>query len=84
MAWWAILLATLPAILLLTVWTLGTSFYLERHIVAPLPEQTCRQPDRKPLDLALGLVKSLANGLRRSIGDDNRPAFDLRRIAAAV
>jgi phosphate transport system permease protein len=90
--WWAFLLATLPAILLLTVWTFGTSFYLERHIVAQLPEQTADSPIASR-SLSLGLVKSLANGLRRidpetttglpSTFAELQPLFSARGVALA-
>jgi len=62
--WWAFLLATLPATLVFVVWLLGSSVYLERHIVAGLPAQTADSPIASE-SLAIGLVKSLANGLRR-------------------
>jgi len=62
--WWAFLLATLPAALVFVVWMLGSSIYLERHIVGQLPEQTADSPIASQ-SLAVGLVKSLANGLRR-------------------
>ena len=62
--WWAFLLAVLPALLLLAVWTIGSSVYLDRHIHAALPERTA---DTKVASEALdvSLVKSLAKGLRK-------------------
>ena len=62
--WWAFLLAVLPALLLLAVWNIGSSVYLERHIHAALPERTA---DSKVASEALdvSLVKSLAKGLRQ-------------------
>ncbi|RJT40937.1 phosphate ABC transporter permease subunit PstC [Mesorhizobium waimense] len=62
--WWAFLLAVLPALLLLAVWTIGSSVYLDRHIHAALPERTA---DSKVASEALdvSLVKSLAKGIRR-------------------
>ena len=66
--WWAFLLATLPALLLIIIWSIGSSIYLERQIEAQLPEQTADSPIASR-SLALGLVKSLANGLRRLDGD---------------
>lgn len=62
--WWAFLLASIPAILLLVVWTIGASVYLENRIAAQLPEQTADSPIASR-SLALGIVKSLANGMRR-------------------
>ncbi len=62
--WWAFLLATLPATLLFVVWLLGSSVYLERHIISSLPEQTADSPVASQ-SLSIGLVKSLASGLRR-------------------
>jgi phosphate transport system permease protein len=66
--WWAFVLATLPALLFIIVWSIGSSVYLERRIETQLPDQTAdsRIASRS---LALGLVKSLANGLRRLDGD---------------
>lgn len=63
-AWWAFLLAVMPALLFLAVWSIGSSIYIERHVEAQLPAQTADSavPNRS---LELGLVKSLANGLRR-------------------
>lgn len=62
--WWAFLLAVLPALLLLAVWNVGSSFYLDRHIHAVLPERTA---DSKVASEALdvSLVKSLSKGLRK-------------------
>ncbi|AZV19730.1 phosphate ABC transporter permease subunit PstC [Mesorhizobium sp. M7A.F.Ce.TU.012.03.2.1] len=62
--WWAFLLAVLPAFLLLAVWTVGSSVYLDRHIHTALPERTV---DSKVASEALdvSLVKSLARGLRK-------------------
>ncbi|AMX95104.1 phosphate ABC transporter permease subunit PstC [Mesorhizobium sp. M7A.F.Ca.US.014.04.1.1] len=62
--WWAFLLAVLPALLLLAVWAVGSSVYLDRHIHAALPERTV---DSKVASEALdvSLVKSLARGLRK-------------------
>lgn len=62
--WWAFLLATLPAVFIFLAWLLVSSIYLERHIVAQLPEQTADSPIASQ-SLSIGLVKSLANGLRR-------------------
>lgn len=62
--WWAFLLATLPATLVFLVWMLGSSVYLERHIVGQLPAPAADSPIASQ-SLAVGLVKSLANGLRR-------------------
>ncbi|TIX23428.1 phosphate ABC transporter permease subunit PstC [Mesorhizobium sp.] len=62
--WWAFLLAVLPALLLLAVWAVGSSVYLDRNIHAALPERTV---DSKVASEALdvSLVKSLARGLRK-------------------
>ncbi len=62
--WWAFLLATLPALLFLILWSIGSSIYMQGHIEAQLPEQTADSPIASQ-SLSLGLVKSLANGLRR-------------------
>jgi len=66
--WWAFLLATVPALLLLIVWSIGTSVYLENHIEGQLPPQTADSPIANR-SLELGLVKSLANGMRRLDAD---------------
>jgi phosphate transport system permease protein len=62
--WWAFLLAVLPALLLLVVWNVGSSFYLDRHIHAALPERTAESAAASEA-LAAGLVKSLAKGLHQ-------------------
>jgi phosphate transport system permease protein len=62
--WWALLLAILPALLLLAVWNVGSSFYLDRHIHAALPERTADSAVASEA-LAASLVKSLARGLHR-------------------
>jgi phosphate transport system permease protein len=62
--WWAFLLAALPALLLLVVWSIGSSFYVQQHIESQLPTQA-DDGDIASRQLALGLVKSLANGLRK-------------------
>jgi phosphate transport system permease protein len=62
--WWAFLLAALPALILIIGWSIGSSIYMQRHIEAQLPEQT-EDSAIASQSLALGLVKSLANGLRR-------------------
>lgn len=61
--WWAFLLASLPAVLILVVMLLGSAFYMERHIRQLLPEQTAQSVIASE-SLSLGLVKSLASGLR--------------------
>ncbi|PSJ58458.1 phosphate ABC transporter permease subunit PstC [Mesorhizobium ephedrae] len=73
--WWAFMLAALPALLLIIVWSVGSSLYMERHVEAQLPEQTADSPIASR-SLALGMVKSLANALRRLDAQalDNLPA----------
>lgn len=84
--WWAFLLATLPALLLLVVWSVGSSLYLEGHIKSQLPEQTAESVLANRT-LAASLTKSLANGLRRLDGQTatNPPATfsDLQPMLAA-
>ena len=84
--WWAFLLATLPAIFLLVVWMIGSSFYIERHIAAQLPEQT-NDSAIASRGLALGMVQSLASGLRtldkQQLADLPKTFADLRPILAA-
>ncbi|WP_019172340.1 phosphate ABC transporter permease subunit PstC [Pseudaminobacter salicylatoxidans] len=62
--WWAFLLATMPALLLLVVWGVGSNVYLESHIRSQLPQQSAESALANPA-LAASLTKSLANGLRR-------------------
>lgn len=61
---WAFLLAALPALLVLLVWAIGSNFYVQARIESQLPAQTDESAIASR-DLALGLVKSLANGLRK-------------------
>ncbi|RWC48989.1 MAG: phosphate ABC transporter permease subunit PstC [Mesorhizobium sp.] len=62
--WWAFLLAVLPALLLLAVWAVGSSVYLDRNIHAALPERTVNSKVASEA-LDVSLVKSLARGLRK-------------------
>ena len=83
--WWAFLLATLPAtFMLLASGCSASSIYLERHIVAQLPEQTADSPIASQ-SLSIGLVKSLANGLRRLDARRRLPATfaELQPLLAA-
>ncbi|PLP59848.1 phosphate ABC transporter permease subunit PstC [Mesorhizobium loti] len=59
--WWAFLLSVLPAVLLLAVWSIGSSVYLNSRLHAQMPAETgvASEP------LAVSLTKSLANGLRK-------------------
>ncbi|HTV69489.1 MAG TPA: phosphate ABC transporter permease subunit PstC [Rhizobiaceae bacterium] len=61
--WWAFILATIPALLLLIVWSIGSSIYVERRIDTLLPAETTSEFASRSIEL--GLVRSLANGLRR-------------------
>ena len=61
--WWAFLLAVLPATLFLLVWSLGSAAWIENATRAKLPEQT-EQSAVASRGLALGMVRSLASGLR--------------------
>ena len=62
--WWAFLLAVLPALLLLVVWTIGSSVYLDRYVHSQLPERTADAViANETLDASL--VRSLAAGLRK-------------------
>lgn len=67
--WWAFLLAVLPAVVVLAVWTVGSSFIVERQIETQLPAQKDDGPIASR-SLELGLVRSLANGLRRLNSDE--------------
>jgi phosphate transport system permease protein len=62
--WWAFLLATVPALLFLVVWSVGSAVHVERGIEARLPEQTADSPVASRA-LAVGMVRSLAQALRR-------------------
>lgn len=59
--WWAFLLSVLPAVLLLAVWSIGSSVYLNSRLHTQMPAETgvASEP------LAVSLTKSLANGLRK-------------------
>jgi phosphate transport system permease protein len=84
--WWAFLLATLPALLLLAVWSIGAGIYLNSHISAQLPAQTAESAIANRT-LAASLTKSLASGLRRLDPDtaSNLPATfaELQPLLAA-
>ncbi len=62
--WWAFLLATLPATLVLVVWLLGSAAYVDHSIETQLPPQVAEAPAASH-DLSVSLINSLANGLRR-------------------
>ena len=79
--WWAFLLATLPATFIFIASMMASSIYLERHIVAQLPEQTADSPIASQ-SLSLGLVKSLANGLRRLDGAPPATFAELQPLLA--
>ena len=61
--WWAFLLATLPAVLLIIVWAIGSSVYVDRHIDALVQDQAGDAAASH--GLSLSLIKGLANGLRK-------------------
>ena len=61
--WWAFLLATLPATLLIVVWAIGSSVYIDRHIDAQVQDETGEAAANH--GLSLSLIKGLANGLRK-------------------
>src|SRR5690606_3954375 len=61
--WWATLLAAVPAILFLVVWTIGTSVYLEQRIAGQLSAHAGAATIAGQ-SLQLSLVKSLAAGIR--------------------
>ena len=61
--WWAFIVAVVPAMLVLLVWTVGSSFYIERHIHSEMPAGGGDVIANE--SLAAGLVGGLANGLRR-------------------
>jgi len=62
--WWAFLLAALPAILLLVIWAIGSSFYVQQHIESQVPAAAAGDTGASR-SLTISLVRSLANGLRR-------------------
>src|SRR3954453_22381269 len=65
--WWAFLLATLPATLLIVVWAIGSSIYVDRHIDALVQDGTGEAAANH--GLSLSLIKGLANGLRKLDAD---------------
>ncbi len=62
--WWAFLVAAIPAFMLVVVWAIGSSLYVDGRISSQLPPASDTNPVASE-SLALGMVKSLANGLRR-------------------
>ncbi|MBT1157518.1 phosphate ABC transporter permease subunit PstC [Aminobacter anthyllidis] len=62
--WWAFLTGVVPAVLFLAAWDIGASAYLNSHIHSALPADVADGTVAHE-DLAAGLVKSLASGLRK-------------------
>lgn len=67
--WWAFLLATLPAILLVIVWAIGSSAYVNSYIDSRVQDEVSDNPAASH-GLSLSLIKGLANGLRRLDADE--------------
>ncbi|MGE3362570.1 MAG: phosphate ABC transporter permease subunit PstC [Rhizobiaceae bacterium] len=61
---WAFLLATLPALLFLIVWSIGASSYQQGQVASAIRTQT-----GETAHIATTLVNSLANGLKLLNGD---------------
>jgi phosphate transport system permease protein len=62
--WWAFLRATLPATLLILVWMIGQSAYIDSHISGQVQDDAS-DPTASSHGLSLSLIKSLAYGLRK-------------------
>ena len=88
---WAFVLATVPALALLLLFSIGSAIYLDRHIRASVPAEAAGSPAQETL--SAGLVKSLADGLRRLEADgtatvpstfaDLQPLLAARGVALA-
>lgn len=62
--WWVFLVSVLPALAFLALWDIGSSVYMNETVRAELPAQS-EDSVIASRDLALGIVRSLANGLQR-------------------
>lgn len=67
--WWVFLLAVLPALLFMAIWSVASSAYIDNATRSGLPEQT-EESAVASRGLAIGMVESLANGLRVLGADD--------------
>lgn len=91
--WWAFLLTVVPAVLFLSVWSLASATWIENSTRASLPEQTAESAVASR-GLALGMVKSLAAGLRQlqetdqiefpTSFDELKPVLAARGVALAA
>jgi len=83
--WWVFLLGSLPALLFLIVWSIGSTSYIDTVTTQKLPEQT-EQSAIASRALARGMIESLAAGLRQlpDVPADQLPATfaDLRPLLA--
>ena len=60
--WWVFLVSALPAILVLAVWAVGTSVYLDHTATARMPEAV-EDGSYSERSLQLGMIRSLADGI---------------------
>jgi phosphate transport system permease protein len=63
--WWAFLLGTLPAALLLMCWAVGENAYVTSYISGHVQDEAMSDNPAGNHEIAVSLVKSLANGLRK-------------------
>jgi len=61
--WWVFILAVLPALLFLAVWSAGSAWFVASSMRAALPVPTAESPVASE-SLAYGMVQGLARGLR--------------------
>ncbi|MCO5070082.1 MAG: phosphate ABC transporter permease subunit PstC [Rhizobiaceae bacterium] len=61
--WWVFILAVLPSLLFLAIWTAGSSYYASSTIRAALPAQTTESAIASR-SLAYSMIENLAHGLR--------------------
>lgn len=84
--WWVFSLTVFPALVLLIVWSLGATVYLEQSAKTQLRE-SLGNTEGYSESLSLGMVKSLASGLNRLDPQEreNLPQtyFDVRGLLAA-
>ncbi|PWL19477.1 phosphate ABC transporter permease subunit PstC [Falsochrobactrum shanghaiense] len=62
--WWVFLVSTVPAVLFLAVWSVGTSVYLDHSATARMP-QAIEDGSYSSRSLQLGMIRNLADGLER-------------------
>lgn len=67
--WWAFMLATLPAALLVICWAIGSGAYVDSHISDRVQDEAGSANPGASHQLSVSLIRSLAGGLRRLDAD---------------